>query len=179
MKELRMRYVWLTLLLLTVGYADTIRLPEHFTAHFSQTVTNPKNKVIRYAGKVAYSRNNLLKWSYTDPTRKEVCTDGKEVLAVDHDLEQTSAYKIDKGFDLTQILKEAKPYKEHIYVTQYAGKTYTIKLDGKGRLESVAYYDDMDNKIQILFKKMQYGKGMLPASIMKCDYPADYDVIRG
>ncbi len=160
--------------------AGAITLPEHFRAAFIQTVTNPKNKTIHYSGRVAYSsRNNLLKWSYLEPTQKEVCTDGKEVLVVDHDLEQTSAYRIDKGFDLTQILKEAKPYKKDIYVTEYAGKRYTVKVDGKGRLQSVAYYDDLDNKVQILFKRMQYGKGLLPASEMKCDYPADYDVIRG
>jgi len=159
--------------------AGDIVLPEHFKAQFVQTVTNPKNKVIRYSGTVAFSEGNLLKWSYAEPARKEVCTDGKEVLVVDHDLEQTSAYRIDKGFDLTQILKDAKPYKEHIYVTEFYGKRYTIQLDGKAQLQSVAYYDDLDNKVQILFKKMQYGKGRLPSAEMKCHYPASYDVIRG
>ena len=173
-----MRYIWLTLLLLTVGYADAIKLPEHFTAHFSQMVTNPKNKVIHYAGTVAYSGNNLLKWVYSAPTKKEVCTDGKEVLVVDHDLEQTSAYRIDKGFDLTQILKDAKPYKKNIYVTEYASKRYTIKHDAKKRLQSVAYYDDLDNKVQILFTKMHYGKGMLSVTRMRCHYPNSYDKIR-
>jgi outer membrane lipoprotein carrier protein len=159
--------------------AGDIVLPEHFKAQFVQTVTNPKNKMIRYGGKVAFSEGNLLKWSYTEPTKKEVCTDGKEVLVVDHDLEQTSAYRIDKGFDLTEILHRAEPYKAHIYVTEFAGKRYTIQLDEKGRLQSVAYYDDLDNKVQILFHRMQYGKGRLPAEEMKCRYPASYDVIRG
>ena len=174
-----MKILAVSIILTLSLFADSIRLPEHFRALFEQTVTNPKKKVIHYSGKVAYSGNNLLKWSYTEPTKKEVCTNGKEVLVVDHDLEQTSAYRIDKGFDLTQILKEAKPYKKDIYVTEYEGKRYTIKVDDKGRLQSVAYYDDLDNKVQILFQKMQYGKGILPASEMKCDYPADYDVIRG
>jgi outer membrane lipoprotein carrier protein len=159
--------------------AGDIVLPAHFSARFEQTVTNPSNKVIHYSGKVLFTQKNLLKWSYLIPTEKEVCTDGKEILVVDHDLEQVSAYRIGKGFDLTMILKEAKPYKKGIYVTKYAGKTYTIQLDGKGRLQSVAYYDDLDNKVQILFKGMQYGKGRLPKSRMKCNYPATYDVIRG
>jgi len=172
--------IFMTSIILTLSIlADTITLPEHFKASFEQTVTNPKNKVIHYSGKVAYSGNNLLKWSYTEPTKKEVCTDGKEVLVVDHDLEQTSAYRIDKGFDLAQILKDAKPYKEDIYVTEYEGKRYTIKVDQNGHLQSVAYYDDLDNKVQILFKKMRYGKGILPAEEMKCNYPSNYDVIRG
>ena len=167
-------------LLLTCGlFAAGITLPEHFTARFSQTVTNPQKKVIHYSGKVLFSDKSHLKWIYLEPTRKEVCTDGKEVLVVDHDLEQTSAYRIEKGFDLAHIIAQAKPYKPHIYVTKYAGRQYTLKVDAKGRLQSVAYYDDLDNKVQILFTHMQYGKGSLPAAKMRCDYPADYDMIRG
>jgi len=174
-----MKKILIAVLFSVLSNAGDIVLPEHFQATFVQTVTNPKNKVIRYSGKVAFSEGNLLKWSYEEPTKKEVCTDGKEVLVVDHDLEQTSAYRIDKGFDLTQILKDAKPYKDHIYVTEFAGKRYTIQLDNKAHLQSVAYYDDLDNKVQILFKHMKYGKGRLDAARMKCYYPASYDVIRG
>jgi outer membrane lipoprotein carrier protein len=159
--------------------AENITLPGHFEAQFVQTVTNPDHKMIRYRGKVVFSERNLLKWSYTEPTKKEVCTDGREVLVVDHDLEQTSAYRIDKGFDLTQILQSAKPYKEDIYIAVFSGKRYTIQLDPKGKLQSIAYYDDLDNKVQILFKMMQYGNGYLDAEKMKCNYPVNYDVIRG
>jgi outer membrane lipoprotein carrier protein len=167
-------------LLLTCGlFAAGITLPEHFTAQFSQTVTNPQKKVIHYSGKVLFSDKSHLKWIYQEPTRKEVCTDGKEVLVVDHDLEQTSAYRIEKGFDLAHIIAQAKPYKPSIYVTEYAGRQYTLKVDAKGRLQSVAYYDDLDNKVQILFTHIQYGKGSLPTAKMRCDYPADYDMIRG
>jgi outer membrane lipoprotein carrier protein len=159
--------------------AGDIVLPSHFSARFEQKVTNPSGKVIHYSGKVLFTQKNLLKWSYLTPTKKEVCTDGKEVLVVDHDLEQVSAYRIGKGFDLTLILKRAKPHTEGIYVTEYEGRTYTIQLDSKGRLQSVAYFDDLDNKVQILFKGMQYGKNRLPKSRMQCNYPAIYDIIRG
>jgi len=174
-----MRVVWLLWGFAITVWADVITLPEHFNAFFEQTVTNPKGKVIRYRGKVAYTQGNLLKWSYTEPTQKEVCTDGHEILVVDHDLEQISVYRIDKGFDLAHILKNAKPYKASVYVTEYEGKRYTVKLDKNGRLHSVAYYDDLDNKVQIGFGKMRYGKGALPVSVMRCNYPATYDIIRG
>jgi len=160
-------------------FAGQIMLPGNFKADFSQTVTNPSKKVIHYSGKVLFSDRSHLKWIYRKPTSKEVCTDGKEVLVVDHDLEQVSAYRIEKGFDLSHIIQQAKPYKENIYVTEYGGRQYTLKTDKKGHLESVAYYDDLDNKVQILFKKMQYGKGAIRADRMQCNYPADYDVIRG
>jgi outer membrane lipoprotein carrier protein len=159
--------------------AGEIQLPEHFEAHFEQTVTNTKQKTIHYKGEVLFSRENLLKWSYREPTRKEVCTDGKEILVVDHDLEQVSAYRIGKGFDLAGILADAKPYRNHIYITEYEGKRYTIQLDGKGALQSVAYYDNLDNKVQILFRHMHYSTKRLPAEKMKCNYPVGYDMIRG
>ncbi len=174
-----MKTLWILLLCFGALFASEITLPEHFTADFVQTVTNPKNRVITYKGNVAFSKENLLKWSYRSPTKKEVCTDGKEVLVVDHDLEQVSAYRIGKIFDLAEILNKAKPYKKNIYITEYEGKRYTIKTDDNGRLQSVAYYDDLDNKVQILFQKMHYGKGKLPAARMKCHYPAAYDFIRG
>jgi outer membrane lipoprotein carrier protein len=160
-------------------HAGDIVLPAAFKASFTQTVTNAEKKVIHYEGKVYFSDQKHLKWSYMKPTKKEVCTDGKEVLVVDDDLEQVSAYRIDKGLDLSAIIADAKPYKQHVYIAEYNGKQYTIQLDSKGHLQSVAFYDDLDNKVQILFEQMQYRRLPYPARQMKCNYPADYDVIRG
>jgi outer membrane lipoprotein carrier protein len=174
-----MKKIWIVLLFVISTNAGDIVLPDAFKAHFVQTVTNAEKKVIRYEGEVYFSDQKHLKWSYRKPTLKEVCTDGREVLVVDHDLEQVSAYRIDKGFDLSQIVTEAKPYKEDVFVTEYNGKQYTIQLDKKGRLHSVAFYDDLDNKVQILFQQMQYRRSPYPVMQMKCNYPADYDVIRG
>jgi outer membrane lipoprotein carrier protein len=157
----------------------SIHLPQNFQAEFIQTITNTKEKVITYSGNVRFSNDRLFKWSYTEPTQKEVCTDGFEVLVVDHDLEQVSAYVITKGIDFAKILQKALLHSENIYVAEYENKKYTIQLDKQQRLHSIAYFDDLDNKVQILFIHMKYGKGDLPAQSMKCDYPANYDMIRG
>jgi outer membrane lipoprotein carrier protein len=157
----------------------SIHLPENFQAEFIQKITNTKEKVITYKGNVRFSNDRLFKWSYTEPTQKEVCTDGFEVLVVDHDLEQVSAYVITKGIDFAKILQKALLHSENIYVAEYENKKYTIQLDKQQRLHSIAYFDDLDNKVQILFIHMKYGKGDLPAQSMKCDYPANYDMIRG
>ena len=160
-------------------YAGGITLPDHFTADFTQMITNTKKKVINYSGKVRFSKPALMKWEYRKPTRKEVCTDGGKLTVVDHDLEQISFYRISKGFDLSKIVNEAKVYSKNIYVAHYEGKSYTIQVDGKGRLHSVAYYDELDNKIQIIFKNIKYGKGPLKRASMLCPAPKDYDEIRG
>lgn len=156
-----------------------ISLPDNFKSDFKQMITNPDKKVITYSGEVRFCDKKLFKWSYMKPTKKEVCTDGKELLVVDHDLEQVSAFYISKGLDIAKVLREAKHYKEHIYLTEFDGTKYTIQLNDAGELQSIAYFDELDNKVQILFMQMQYSKGKLPVKMMQCNYPADYDVIRG
>jgi len=174
-----MRTLVLLFTLGTFALAEQLTLPQNFTADFTQTITNPKKKVIHYKGNVRFSNERLLKWSYINPTKKEVCTNGAELTIVDHDLEQVSAFYIDKGLDITKVLTQAKHYKDHIYLAQFDGKKYTIQLSDTEELQSVAYFDNMDNKVQILFTQMKYSKGRLPSKIMQCNYPADYDVIRG
>jgi outer membrane lipoprotein carrier protein len=174
----RIRLLSLLLLLSSVLFSS-IALPENFRANFEQKITNSKNKVIKYEGKVFFSDKNIFKWSYLSPTKKEVCTDGVELLVVDHDLEQVSIYYIIKGLDISKVLNKAKLYNKNIYVAEYEGKNYTIQLDNKEKLHSIAYYDDLENKVQIIFINMNYGKGKLASEKMKCNYPNDYDMIRG
>lgn len=173
-----MRLLSLLLLLSSVLIAS-IELPENFQANFEQKITNTKGKVIKYTGKVLFSDKSLFKWSYISPTKKEVCTDGVELLVVDHDLEQVSTYYITKGLDISKVLDKAEPYSKHIYVAEYEAKHYTIQLDDTKKLHSIAYYDELDNKVQIIFTNMKYGKGKLKSGKLKCNYPNAYDVIRG
>jgi len=142
-------------------------------------ITNPKKKVINYSGKVYFSEASKLKWEYQKPTKKEVCTNGLELLVVDHDLEQVSKYNISKGFNLSEILKKAKYHSKKLYLADYDGKKYTIQVDKNNRLQAVAYFDDLDNKVQIAFRKVKYGKGKLSSKKMTCSYPKSYDMIRG
>jgi outer membrane lipoprotein carrier protein len=174
-----MKFLSALLLFVSIVSGDAITLPDNFRADFMQTITNAKKKTIDYSGKVRFSNRTLLKWEYLEPTKKEVCTDGVELVVVDHDLEQVSTYLINEGFDLAEILKKAKKYKENIYVAEHDNKSYTIQLNGKQQIQSIAYYDDLDNKVQILFKHMKYGKGDLDRKSMQCHYPKTYDMIRG
>ena len=158
---------------------STIHLPQSFEADFSQTITNTKNKVLHYNGKVYFSESKHFKWQYIEPTQKEVCTDGVELLVVDHDLEQVSSYYISQGLDISKILQKASKYSQNIYVALYENKKYTIQIDSKKRLQSIAYFDNLDNKVQIVFKHIKYRKSKFSSKIMHCAYPNDYDMIRG
>ena len=173
-----MRLLPLLLLASSLLFAE-INLPENFQANFIQKITNTKKHVIQYSGKVQFSDEQRFKWSYTKPTKKEVCTDGSELIVVDHDLEQVSIYRITKGLDIAEILKKATLHSKNVYVAEYENIKYTIQVDSKQKLHSLAYFDDLDNKVQIVFKNMKYGKGNLAAEKMKCNYPRSYDMIRG
>ena len=176
-----MRLILLILIVQVYAFSAAIALPESFQANFTQKITNPKKKVINYSGRVYFSNKSQLKWEYIKPTKKEVCTDGYELTVVDHDLEQVSNYRINKGFDLHRILEKAKAVKDRktVYLAKYEGKNYTIQTDKKGRLSRVVYFDDLDNTVLIIFRKMKYKKGKLKASTMKCNYPKSYDIING
>ena len=156
-----------------------IVLPPSFHARFVQTVTSPDKSVIRYEGKVLLNRPAHVKWIYRKPTPKEVCSDGRDVLVVDHDLEQVSRYRLRKGFSLAEVLQHAKPIKPHIYTARYKGKTYTVRTDAKGRVDSVAFIDDADNTVQLLFHTIGTSQKAISEKKMRCNYPRTYDVIEG
>lgn len=165
---------------MTIGtYGKGIELPNTLKADFTNIITNTKKKKITYSGNMKFSNKSLLKWVYTKPTKKEVCTNNHELIVVDHDLEQVSTYVIAKGFDLLKILKSAKLHSKNIYTSKYDGQTVTIQVDNKQKLHSIAYFDDLDNKVQIVFKNVKYGKGHFSKKSMACKIPKDYDMIRG
>lgn len=174
-----MKQVLVLLALSSLLAASSITLPDHFTAKFRQKITNPDKKVIHYQGTVRFSGKNMLKWEYKIPTHKEVCSNGKNLTVIDHDLEQVSFYVADQGFDLAKILAKAKPYKETktVFTAMYEGKQYTVQVDAKRQLSRVAYYDDLENEVLIIFEEMNYGKGSLPIETMLCRAPEEYDRI--
>ena len=168
------------LLLLTLNifaFSNSIVISKNFHANFTQKVTNPKGKVINYSGKIYFLESLKLKWLYEKPTKKEVCTNGNYLVVVDHDLEQISKYNLINRFDLISILKSAKHHNKNLYLAKYMGKQYTIQVDKNNRLQAVAYFDNLDNKVQILFTHIKYKKVSLKTAI--CSYPKNYDVIEG
>jgi outer membrane lipoprotein carrier protein len=174
-----MKIISLYLLLVVAIFAQGIQMPEHFQAAFTQTITSPKKRVITYTGEVYFSANSWLKWAYHTPTKKEVCSHNHIIRVVDHDLEQVSEYRMEKGMDLQAILEGATHHHGNVYVAHYNQKQYTLALNAKGFLESMAYYDELDNKVQVLFRKIRAGKGSLSPSLMQCPYPDYYDIIKG
>ncbi|HHO42799.1 MAG TPA: hypothetical protein ENN12_05555 [Epsilonproteobacteria bacterium] len=167
----------LVVILSLFGFGGEISLPDGFSANFSQEITTPEKNKITYSGEVRFLSPGILKWSYKTPTSKEVCTDGVELMVVDHDLEQVSFFLIDKGLNLPEVIANAKLVRPSVYIAKYEKKEYTLQVDPKGRLSRIAYFDDLENTVLIIFSNVKEGK---PTSkSLECTYPTRYDIIEG
>ena len=173
----KLKYILLILSGTVLFAQSAIVLPESFRAAFRQTVTNDEKRQIVYLGKVDFSSPDHFKWYYTSPTQKEVCSDGKNLLVVDHDLEQVSGYRMDEGLDLSSILSHAKPHRKSVYIAKYQDRYYTIQVNSRMELSRIAYRDNLDNNVLIVFSRMKYGKKRISEREMKCTYPKHYDRI--
>ncbi len=189
-----MREFFTISILAMVLNADIV-LPNNFETDFNQTITNEKDKVIYYSGKVNFKQektilvnekgleteisSKLFKWSYLTPTKKEVCTDGLQLIVIDHDLEQVSRYLIDDGLDLEEVLKVAKKISNRDYTAYYKEVEYLISVDENSRLKSIFYTDNLDNRVKIIFKNMRYDDKSFDDSSLECEEPKDYDMIEG
>jgi len=185
----------LLILIYTLGMNADISLPNNFITDFNQTITNDKGKVIKYIGQVSFQQekqilesqdgtkqeftSNFFKWNYNKPTHKEVCSDGTQIIVIDHDLEQVSKYLIDDGLDLEKVLKVAQKLSNKDYKAVYKDVEYLITLDNKGQLKKIFYTDSLDNRVRIIFSNMQYSIGNFDNKNLECDTPADYDIIEG
>jgi len=168
----------LTLLLLSIyTFAQGILVPVAFKANFTQIVKNPKGKTIKYRGKIYFNSPSETKWIYTSPTKKEVCSSGNQLVVIDHDLEQVSYYNIDKGLNLAKILRHAKLHNNRTYVTKYKDKYYTVVLTPSGKIEQIAYNDNLDNQVNIIFTNTKYFDKLLPARKFVCARPKGYDAV--
>ncbi len=165
------------LIVTTLLNAEGIHIPVSFSGTFTQQVKNSKGKIIRYKGVVYFNAPSESKWIYKYPTKKEVCSSGNRLVVIDHDLEQVSYYKINKGFNLSKVLKQAKHYKGRTYTTKYGDTLYTIILNKKGEIEQIAYKDNLDNIVNIMFNTIHYRNKPLSATKFICARPKGYDTI--
>ncbi len=172
-----MKKIYLLLLLNFFLFSSEINIPNSFSANFIQLITNNKGKKIKYTGKIYFNAPDTIKWIYKTPTKKEVCSSDGKVIVIDHDLEQASYYTIEKGFNLAKVLKRAKHHKGNLYLTNYKGKYYTIVLNNKGEINQIAYKDDLDNTINLMFKNIKYSNKFLPSYKFICAKPVNYDSI--
>ncbi len=170
-----------------------ITLPDNFESNFKQTITNDKGKVIKYSGRVYFKADRetflnqynqpevlsskLFKWIYSSPTKKDVCSDGTQIIIIDYDLEQISKYLIDDGLDLEKVLNVAQKISNKDYKAVYKNIEYLITMDSHNHLSKIFYVDSLDNKVKILFLNMKYNNPNFNSSNLECPENPNYDII--
>jgi len=181
-------------LILVVSVNATITLPSAFSTDFKQTISNDSGKAIYYQGHLffkdlletiaddrgieqSYTRS-IFKWNYLSPSKKEVCSDGIQLVVVDHDLEQVSNYIVDESIDLKKILSLAKKITQNDYKATYKEVEYLISLNSEGHLVKIIYVDNLENSVKIEFTDMSYSE-KLDNKLLECNAPKEYDVIKG
>ena len=69
------------------------------SAHFVQTVTNPKGPAQAPAsGSFAFERPDRFRWDYAAPYRQVIVSDGKQLWTYDHDLDQVTVTPVTQAF---------------------------------------------------------------------------------
>jgi len=173
-----MKKVLFSFLVLFIGLnAQDVHIPASFKANFIQQIKNTKGKIIKYRGKIFYNNPDTTKWIYRSPTKKEVCSSDGKVIVIDHDLEQATYYKFRKGINLAKVLGRAKHHNGNLYTASYKGKLYTIVLNRQGQINQIAYKDNLDNIVNLMFTSIKYSNHSLPNSKFICAKPASYDSI--
>ena len=171
-----MKLLFSIFLLSAIVLSNQIKIPKAFKANFIQQVKNKKGKIIKYRGVVYFNAPNSTKWIYNSPTKKEVCSKNHQIIIIDHDLEQVSYYSIDKSLNLSKVLQNATHYKNNIYTTKYKGKLYTIVLSNN-KISQIAYKDNLDNTVNIIFKSISYKNRPFNPNIFECIKPRGYDSV--
>ena len=171
-----MKYALLFSLLLTFVEANLIDL-HSFQADFKQSITDDKQKILNYKGKVIATKPQNALWNYTYPISKLVYINSRTVTIVEPELEQVIIKNIESNFDFFKLVQNAQKISKQKYETFYKETRFFIKTDKNEIIESISYKDEFENDVVIHFSNQIINKP-LNAEIFIPNVPLDYDVIR-
>jgi outer membrane lipoprotein carrier protein len=141
-------------------------IPKNFAANFTQHIYQD-NKKLTYKG-IVILKNNQIYWKYTYPTLKEIWIKDK-VYVYEPDLMQVTVSKKPK-LNLFKILKNAKKLNKNLYVANANNKEIYFIYDKT--LKKAYYTDDIGNRVEIYFKKLDKNLKIPPLN-----FPKDIDII--
>jgi len=153
-------------------------VPKTLEADFVQTVRSPDtNRTLSYRGHMLARLPDRAKWIYTKPMHKTICLDHDRAWVIEPELEQATLYRLGHAIPLAAILQRAEKIGENRYAALYKGVDYEITVDSRQRLESVAYDDDLGNRVTLRFSRLRTEP--VDADALRCEIPDDYDIIDG
>jgi hypothetical protein len=172
-----MKYILFFSLLSISIFAKGLYFPEMIKAEFIQKITSPDKKVETiYKGDMILLKNGSGIWNYYSPDRKVVCTHNNDITVVNHSLEQVNYFSTGT-LNLKRLFIKAKPLAQNgVWLTKYDRK-YTIKVDNEGKIEQIAFIDDVDNIVNIRLLNVNYSDNPNIKVDTQCHFPSSYDII--
>lgn len=137
-----------------------------YQASFIQTVINPSGKTIKYKGSIHIKQPNKMLWEYKTPIEKYVYMNNLKVIIDEPELEQAIYTQLTNEINLIDFLNNP----------DLVDDKYTLIFKNE-QLKSIAYNDEMENKIKILFENIQINKKIVD-QLFQFIAPLDYDIIR-
>jgi outer membrane lipoprotein carrier protein len=156
---------WIIIFLLTISLF-AFNIPKNFAANFKQYIYQ-NDKKLKYKGIVVIN-NNQVYWKYTYPNIKKIWITDK-VYIYEPDLMQVTVSKKPK-LNLFKILKNAKKLNGNKYIALADNKEIYFIYDKT--LKEAYYKDDIGNKVEIYFQKLDKN-----ISIPPLKFPNDVDFI--
>ena len=147
----------------------------NFTADFTQTITDDKNKVLTYRGDITASKPQSAVWRYTQPITKNVFILNSTVTIVEPEIEQAIIKRIDSNFNIFKMLNDAKKVADKTYVTKFKGKAYTIIMQNN-KIDSISYIDEFENRVKITFQHQKINT-KIDKAVFIPQIPIDFDII--
>ncbi len=164
--------------LLAQRLTASLPLPDYFSADFTQVVQNKDTKEqLYYSGKLHMKMPDEAKWDYFIPLKKSICLTEHKAWVIEPELEQATLFKLKKSIPLLQILKNANEISPGTYKAEYGGIEYSLKVDDKGVIRSVSYFDEMGNRVTLRFQNVETKP--FADSRLECLIPEDFDIIDG
>lgn len=170
MKYLILLFFSITALL---AFGETI---QSFEADFTQKITDEENKVLSYKGSMRSKRPDMVLWSYETPINKKIYVTKKRAVIVEPELEQAIIKRLEGEIDFFGILASAEAVDETHYKATYKGITFILKED-KGIITSLAYTDQLENKVIIEFSNQKQNRP-IEDKVFTPKVPVDYDIIK-
>jgi outer membrane lipoprotein carrier protein len=164
-----------TIILALSMYAEIIDY-KTFKSDFTQTITNPSGKTISYSGNIVANNENMYIWRYNKPIIKEVYIIQSDVIINEPELEQTIYTTLDSQINLFELIKKAKKVSKYEYISNFNEVEYGLYFKND-LLQSIAYKDEIDNKVNIIFKNQQINQN-IDSKTFLFDQNPDFDIIK-
>lgn len=123
-------------------------------ADFKQQIKGEKGAIpVLYSGTL-YAANNKVKWLYNKPLAKEVYLEKNVAYVYEPQLNQVTIGSLKENIDFIHILQKVKKISENHYQTKIGDTTYYLTIKDS-KPYSLAYEDNLDNDITIIFENVK------------------------